>query len=417
MSPDDAGRGTSAGDDPVDEAPDVRTDGGPSGDSGFDGADGAGNDDGEERSFADVASAAVREHRWRLLGFVATFVSLILVAALLTDVALSKLVQPQFWLGLPYGDVFTVGFAQRALQAAMPIALAAIGGLYAEKSGVFNIGLEGFMIFGAVNAAAVSWILAGGSASQLDLWIALVATVLLGLVYTAIFAVLTIRYKADQIVAGLAVWFLGLGFGPFTAVVMWGGVSSPPLSSIEPVSVPVLADLPVVGRLLFEANPLLWLTIAIVLASYVVLYHTRYGYWIQAAGENPEALDTAGVSVRRVRYAAVMFSGAVAALAGGMLSIGIGNGFTGTGTTMVDGRGWIAIVAYLFGNYNPILTALASLLFGAAQMLRIQLGTIGVDLPSSLLEQFPYVTVIVVLTLVGATRVPSAVGESYESEE
>ncbi|WP_248515237.1 ABC transporter permease [Salinarchaeum laminariae] len=377
---------------------------------------GSQSDDGE-RSTADVVSDAVYDNRWRLFGVVATLLGFVFVAALLTDVPLTKLVDIEFWLGLPYGDVFTVGFAERALQAAMPIALAAIGGLYAEKSGVFNIGLEGFMIFGAVNAAAVSWILAGGSASQLDLWIALVATVLLGLIYTAVFAVLTIRYKADQIVAGLAVWFLGLGFGPFTAVVMWGGVSSPPLSSLDTVTVPVLAEIPVLGRLLFDANPLLWVTIAIVLASYVVLYRTRYGYWIQAAGENPEALDTAGVSVRRVRYAAVMFSGAVAALAGGMLSIGIGNGFTGTGTTMVDGRGWIAIVAYLFGNYNPILTALASLLFGAAQMLRIQLGTIGVDLPSSLLEQFPYVTVIVVLTLVGATRVPSAVGESYESEE
>jgi|AntRauTorcE11898_2_1112593.scaffolds.fasta_scaffold08467_2 simple sugar transport system permease protein len=359
----------------------------------------------------------VYEHRWQIFGAVVTVVSLVVAGALLTNTPLADLTELGFWLGLPYGQVFTVGYAERTLQAAMPIALAAIGGLYAEKSGVFNIGLEGFMIFGAVNAAAVSWLLAGGSASQLELWVALLATVLLGLVYTAVFAVLTIRYKADQIVAGLAVWFLGLGFGPFTAVVMWNGVSSPPLSSIETVSVPLLAEIPVLGELLFDTNPLLWLTILIVIAAYVVLYRTRYGFWIQAAGENPEALDTAGVSVRRVRYASVMFSGALAALAGGMLSIGIGNGFTGTGTTMVDGRGWIAIVAYLFGNYNPILTALASILFGAAQMLRIQLGTVGIDLPSSLLEQFPYVTVIVVLTLVGATRVPSAVGESYESED
>jgi ABC-type uncharacterized transport system permease subunit len=365
----------------------------------------------------DRLVAGAVANRWRIVGLVLTIVALAVVTALITGVALSKLVSPSFWLGLPYGDVFTVGFAERSLQAAMPISLAAIGGLYAEKSGVFNIGLEGFMIFGAVNAVAVSWLLAEGSASQPELWFALLATVGISLVYTAIFAVLTIRYKADQIVAGLAVWFLGLGFGPFTAVVMWNGVSSPPVASIEQVTVPVLSEIPVLGRLFFDANPLLWVTIALVIASYVVLFRTRYGFWIQAAGENPEALDTAGVSVTRVRYAAVLFSGAMAGLAGGMLSIGIGNGFTGTGTTMVDGRGWIAIVAYLFGNYNPIFTALASLLFGAAQMLRIQLQTVGVELPSSLLEQFPYVAVIIVLTLFGSTRVPSSVGESYESED
>lgn len=360
----------------------------------------------------DATVSGLRRNRWRLVGVLAALVGFGVFLLLVSDLTLSTLLSFDFW-----DSVLTIGFAERSLQAAMPIALAAIGGLYAEKSGVFNIGLEGFMIFGAVNAVAVSWLIAEGNATQTELWAALAITVLISLVYTAIFAILTIRYKANQIVAGLAVWFLGLGFGPFTAVVMWNDVSSPPVSNVDVVSVPVLSEIPVLGRLFFDANPLLWLTIAIVIASYVVLYRTRYGYWIQAAGENPQALDTAGVSVTRVRYAAVLFSGAVAGLAGAMLSIGIGRGFTGTGTTMVNGRGWIAIVAYLFGNYNPIFTALASLLFGAAQMLRIQFQTVGVAVPGSLMRQLPYVTVIIVLTLFGSTRVPSSVGESYKSEE
>jgi simple sugar transport system permease protein len=331
---------------------------------------------------------------------------------------LVALVALELALDAPLLDVLTVGYVQRSFQAATPIALAAVGGLYAEKSGVFNIGLEGFMIFGAVNAAAAAWLLAdGGTISQTTVWLAILAATALSVVYTAIFAVLTIRYKANQIVAGLAVWFLGLGFGPFTSILIWGGVSSPPIPNVSNLTVPVLADVPVVGRLLFDTSPVVLLTLVVTAAAWVVLYHTRYGYWLRAAGENPEALDTAGVAVNRVRYAAVLFSGAMSGLAGAIVSIGIGNGFTGTGVTMVDGQGWIAIVAYLFGNYNPVGAYLASLLFGAMDQLQIQLQTVGIALPASITGLFPYVTVIVVLTLFGSTRVPSAVGESYESED
>lgn len=318
----------------------------------------------------------------------------------------------------PGSTLVTVGAFQRALAAATPIALAAIGGLYAEKSGVFNIGLEGFMIFGALVGAAVPWILAGGeSITQADLWLGILAAILVCSLLAVIFAVLTIRYEANQIVAGLAVWFIALGFGPFTATVIWGGVSSPALPNIDAITVPVLSAIPVVGRLLFDSSPLVLFTILLTIAAWVVLYRTRYGYWVQAAGENPSALDTAGVDVNRVRYATVVFSGAMAGLAGAALSIGFGSGFTGTGATLVSGRGWIAIVAYLFGNYNPIGAFLASLLFGATDMLQVQLQTIGISLPGSITGLFPYVAVLVVLTFVGYTRVPAAVGESYKTEE
>jgi simple sugar transport system permease protein len=181
--------------------------------------------------------------------------------------------------------------------------------------------------------------------------------------------------------------------------------------------VPILSDIPVIGATLFDINPLVWLTIAITIAAWFVLYRARYGYWIRAAGDNPSALDTAGVSVNRVRYAAVLFSGAIAGFAGGAISIGLNNGFTGTGQTMVGGQGFISIVAYLFGNYNPIGAALSALLFGAADQLQIQLQTVGINLPGDLITLVPYVAVIIVLTLFGATRMPSAVGESYKSEE
>ena len=319
--------------------------------------------------------------------------------------------------GVPVESILTVGFVERSLQAAAPIALAAVGGLYAEKSGVFNIGLEGFMIFGAANTAATIWLVGGSSPSQGHLWLAILVAAGASLIYATLFAVLLIRYKANQIVAGLAFWFIGLGFGPYTAVLLWGNRNSPGLTSMNDYTIPVLSELPVLGPILFDTSPLVLLTLLIAVAAWLFLYRTKYGYWLQAAGENPEALDTAGVDVNRVRYAAVIFSGVMAGLGGAVLLAHAGS-FTGTGDTMVDGRGWMGIVAYLFGNYNPLGAAAAALLFGALDMLQIQFQTAGIELlPNRLVNLFPYVAVVIVLTVWGSTRMPSSVGESYESEE
>jgi simple sugar transport system permease protein len=342
-----------------------------------------------------------RGTRLRLGGAVAT-----VVLALAVVVALD-------W---PLADIVTVGFVERSLQAATPIALAAIGGLYAEKSGVFNIGVEGFMIFGAATAATTMWIISGGSPGQSDIWLAILASVLVSLVFAIVFAILLIRYEADQIVAGLALWFIGLGFGPFMAVLVWDSRNSPSLESINDLTVPVLSEIPVLGPILFDTSPLVMATAVLAVAAWKFLNDTRYGYWIQAAGENPEALDTAGVNVTRVRYAAVIFSGVMAGLGGAVLLAQAGS-FTGTGETMVSGRGWIGIVAYLFGNYNPIGAAIAALVFGGLDMLQIQFQTVGINLPNRLVNLFPYAGVILVLTVWGSTRTPSAVGETYESEE
>ena len=310
----------------------------------------------------------------------------------------------------------TVGFINRSLQMATPITLAAIGGLYAEKSGVFNIGLEGFMIIGAISTAGVLFALGGTTPSQSDIWVAMGAAVLVSLLLTMCFAVLLLEYEADQIVAGLAVWFIGLGFAPFVASLIWGSRNSPGLASVDNVAIPGLAELPGVGPVVFDQSPLVLLTLVVVVVSWVVLYRTRYGYWVQAAGENPKALDTAGVNVTRVRYATVLFSGAIAGFAGAVLFAHAGN-FVGTGDTMVNGRGWIAIVAYLFGNYNPIGAAAAAVLFGGLDMLQVQFQTAGIEVPSRLVNLFPYAIVIVVLTVWGKTRMPAAVGETYDQEE
>lgn len=352
--------------------------------------------------YVDASRSVARRNRYRIATVVGVFLLFVLALEL---------------SGIQAGRVLTEGYLDRILRFAMPITLAAIGGLYAEKSGVFNIGLEGFMIFGAVNAVAIASIVSGsGAVQQAHLWTGIVGAMLLSTVYTVLFAVLLIRYKANQIVAGLAVWFLGLGFGPFTAVVIWGSQSSPPVGRISRFSVPGLSDIPYVGRLIFDTSPLVLLTLLLVGLSWYVLYYTRYGYWIQAAGENPEALDTAGVSVNRVRYATVIFSGAMAGLGGAVFAVGVTTSFVGGGLTMIDGRGFIAIVAYLFGNYNPVGAFLAAVLFAGADQLQTQLQTVGVDISSNLTGLLPYVTVVVVLAVYGRTKMPSKVGEAYESE-
>jgi len=158
-----------------------------------------------------------------------------------------------------------------------------------------------------------------GSPGQSDVWLAILASVLVSLAFAIVFAVLLIRYEADQIVAGLALWFIGLGFGPFMAVLVWDSRNSPSLESINDLTIPVLADIPVLGPIFFDTSPLVMFTAVLAVAAWKFLNDTRYGYWIQAAGENPEALDTAGISVKRVRYAAVIFSGVMAGLGGAVL--------------------------------------------------------------------------------------------------
>jgi simple sugar transport system permease protein len=174
--------------------------------------------------------------------------SRLLVGTALAVVALAVVSTTIF--DLPVTAILTVGFAERALQAAAPIALAAIGGLYADKSGVFDIGLEGFMIFGAVLATAFTFFLGGEAPSQTNLWLGILGATLVSTLLSVAFAVLLVRYRANQIVARLAVWFIGLGFGPFIAVLLWGNRNSPGLTSMNDVIVPGLSELPILSSLL-----------------------------------------------------------------------------------------------------------------------------------------------------------------------
>ena len=315
--------------------------------------------------------------------------------------------------------IFNVSFVESTLRIAVPIVFAGLGGIFAEKSGVINIGLEGLLIISAFTAVAVTHLVSGGSAaSQSTVWIGLFAGVLASTFLAFVFAVLVIEFRADQIIAGLAIWLVGLGLGPFLSIVIWGSVNSASVATLETLTIPGLAEIPVLGPILFDASPIVVLMLVTIVLSWFVLNRTSFGRWIEASGENPSSLDTAGVNVHRVRYVGVVLSGVLSGFGGAGLVLGRTGRFIGSGQTMIGGDGFIAITTYLFGNYNPIGTAGAGLLFAGLEALQIRLQQIAfIPAPSTLIRLVPYVSVIIVLAFVGYTRIPSEAGEHYESGE
>jgi simple sugar transport system permease protein len=313
------------------------------------------------------------------------------------------------------------------LRLSVPIAFAALGGIFAEKSGIINIGLEGLLIISAFTGIYATDVT--GSVPMGLFGGVLASTALAGL-----FAVVCIEFKADQIIAGLAVWLIALGLAPFASSVVYGGKTTdsvPTLQTLSNMDVPVVSEfvtspLPLVGTApvdipffgaLFDADPTVYLMFVAVALSWYTLRNTAFGKWVVASGENPKALDTAGVNVHRVRYAAVLLSGVLAGIGGGALALGIGQ-FTGNGPTMVNGKGFIAIVAYLFGNYNPIGAFLSTMLFAGLDATQLTLQARDVfQVPRPLVRTIPYVAVILVLALFGRTRLPDAAGDHYESGE
>ncbi|MFW6376793.1 MAG: ABC transporter permease [archaeon] len=320
------------------------------------------------------------------------------------------------WLVLPeVTDDRVASYLGSALRLTVPIAFAAIGGIFAEKSGVINIGLEGLLIIAAFAGVAVADAI--GGTSQTAAWVGFFAAIGASTLIALLFAIITIRYKADQIIAGLAVWLVALGLAPFGSKIIWGERSSDSVATLNNWTIPVLSDVPILGPAVFDANPTVYMLLVAAPAAWFVMNRTQFGRWVRASGENPKALDTAGVDVSRVRYVGVTLSGVLCGIGGAGLSLGQVGQFVGTGATMVDGRGWIGITAYLFGNYNPLGAFGASFLFASLDALQFRLQQVGAGFPPEIVQMVPYVSVIVVLALVGHTRIPDAAGQHYESGE
>ena len=292
-------------------------------------------------------------------------------------------------------DIFNLGLLLSALRLATPLLLAALGGLFSERAGVINIALEGLLLAGAFTAAAVTWY--AGSP-----WAGLLGAVLAGAAIAGVHAVACIRYRADQVVSGTAINILLTGVPALLSGAFF-------LSSGSTPQIP--------REHLIPWTPI-FIAVLLVPVTYYVLYYTPFGLRLRAVGENPEAADAAGVSVKAMRYTAVLLSGALAGVGGAYLSIGQSSLFT---RNMSAGRGFIALAALIFGKWRPVQTMLACLLFGLTEAVAIQLQGVhfgGEEIPTQFVQIIPYVLTIVVLAgFIGTSRAPRALGIPYQKEK
>lgn len=292
------------------------------------------------------------------------------------------------------------------IRNATPLVFAALGGMFSERSGVVNIGLEGMMLISAF-AGVVGDFLSGSA------WVGLLFAVGAGLLFGLVHAVMCVTFEADQIISGTAINLLALGGTGFLMVIIFNqGGTSPDVEKFSPVAIPLLSEIPVIGQAVFNQSALVYLMYLLVPVTYVVLFRTPFGLRLRATGEIPEAVDTAGVSVARMRYFGVALSGMLAALGGVYLSMGILSSFS---ENMTGGRGFIALAALIFGRWHPIGAAGAALLFGLAQALTIRVPPEAV--PNEFIQMIPYVLTIVVLAGFGGRAIaPAAIGKPYRKE-
>ncbi len=288
---------------------------------------------------------------------------------------------------------------------AMPLLLAALGEIFAEKSGVINVGIEGMVLAGALAGFA------GALAGHSPLLGAFCAAGT-GVALAALLALLSIRLKADQVVVGTALNILSLGLTGVFARSFFADVSVS-AKAFTPLAVPGLSRLPLIGQALFAQNALGYFAWLLVPLCWFYLYKTRPGLRLRAAGEYPEAADGAGVRVNLVRTLAVLWGGALAGLAGAFLSIGYTNGFV---ENMSAGRGFIALAVVILGRWNPLGALAAALLFGLASALQFQFQASSSHVPYQFFLALPYLLTLAALLFRSRLQSapPAALGEPYQ---
>ena len=301
-------------------------------------------------------------------------------------------------------NVVNAGLFAATLRYATPLAYAAIGGIFSERTGVVNIGLEGMMLTGAFFGIwAADW----GGTWVIGLLVAMAAGGLLALVH----AVWAVHLRADQIVSGTAINFLALGITGYLFIDIYGDNGTPSnVSTVPDVTLPGIRSIPGIGPVFGQLNLMIWLLFGLLILAHVVLFRTPLGLRLRSVGEHPRAADTVGISVYRMRYGAVVLSGMLAALGGAYLSDAFGSAFN---QNMTNGRGFIALAAVIFGKWRPFGAFGACLLFGFASALADRLqASAGISV--NLLSTLPYVLTLVALVgLIGRSRPPAADGVPY----
>lgn len=301
------------------------------------------------------------------------------------------------------------GMLVSSIVRATPIALAALSGIYSERSGVVNIGIEGMMLMGAF----VSVVFASLTGSML---IGVLGGMLIGVLMGWLHAVLSIRYMVNQIISGTGIIILALGLTSYlqrSLLNIYPELNSPG-PAIAAAPIPLLWRVPVIGPVLFNQSPIIYLLIVLLVVTHFIMYSTRWGLRVRSVGEHPKAADTLGINVFRLRYMSVLISGAIAGLAGSYMSIGAAGRFN---EGMTAGKGFLGLAAMIFGNWNPGGAFLGSLIFGFFDSWQEKLSILQVGIPVDLLGMVPYIATMVVLAgFIGRARVPAADGIPYKKE-
>lgn len=295
-----------------------------------------------------------------------------------------------------------------ALRATTPLLLAALGGMFSERAGVVNIGLEGIILFGALAAAVVARfaeapILAQNPQAVVAYapWLGLLAAALVGGAVGWLHALISIRFRADQVISGTAINLMAVGLPAVILTGLYDNTSN---------SEPIRNRLPQWGEGVFAFSPPVYLAFVLVPVTYYVLFHTPFGLRLRSVGEHPEAADSVGIDVRRVRYTGVIISGVLAGLGGAYLSIGNLNQFI---SEMSGGRGFIALAALIFGKWHPLGVLGATLLFGAFEAAATLLGG-GQLMPPTIVQSIPFIlTMFVLAGFIGRSVAPKAIGKPF----
>ncbi len=300
-----------------------------------------------------------------------------------------------------------VGMLQESVFRSVPIALGALSGVLCERVAVINIGIEGMLLSGAFVGAIVG--------STLGVIAGLLAAMATGALLGWVLAVLAVRYRVDQIIAGVVINIFALGLTSFlTSQILVRNQHLNDTRILRAIEIPLLSDIPLIGPTLFSHNLFVYTMFILVAATTYGLFRTRWGLRSRAVGEHPKAADTLGVNVYRMRYLNVILGGMVAGFGGAFFTIGSVGRFD---ENMTAGRGFIGLAAMIFGRWHPVGALGAALVFGFADSLQIKLGVLDTGIPSEFLLMAPYLTTIVVVAgLVGKARPPAADGQPYIKE-
>jgi len=286
---------------------------------------------------------------------------------------------------------FVVGWMAASVRLATPILMAALGETFTERGGVLNLGLEGIMLMGALSGFV-------GAYATGNLWAGVLAALITGVLMGLLMGFFSVTAKVNQVVAGLGITILGSGLSTLLFRLFFGLRTIPPTIDMFPeLPIPLLSQIPILGEVLFNQNILVYLTFILVGVAQVVLFRTRFGLALRSVGERPDAADTRGISVDKMRYLGLIIGGALAAAGGAYLPLANLGIFW---TQMTAGRGFIAIAIVIFSRWNPLRGLWSALFFGATMALQLSLQTLRIPIASELLLMLPYIVTIIALVVV-----------------